>query len=58
MKTIECNAAFNKKKYQEAYDLYSSALLIDPTNMKYNSQLFYKRAQVLIKVDSISFAKE
>ena len=55
---MECNTAFNKKNYQEAYNLYSSALLIDPTNKKYNSQLFYKRAKVLIKVDLISFAKE
>ena len=44
------NAAFRAGRLQEAYDLYSKALQIDPHNNSTNSKLFCNRATVGSKV--------
>ncbi|CAO3663785.1 unnamed protein product [Umbelopsis ramanniana] len=43
------NAAFKAGRLQEAYDLYSSALEIDPENEGTNAKLYSNRAAVLQK---------
>lgn len=44
------NAAFKASRLQEAYDLYTSALEIDPENEGTNAKLYSNRAAVLQKV--------
>ncbi|KAG0299707.1 hypothetical protein BGZ98_009824 [Dissophora globulifera] len=44
------NDAFKAGKLQEAYDLYTSALAIDPENESTNSKLYSNRATVLAKL--------
>jgi len=44
------NAAFRAGRLQEAYDLYSKALQIDPHNNSTNSKLYCNRATVGSKV--------
>ncbi|KAF9585307.1 hypothetical protein BGW38_002946 [Lunasporangiospora selenospora] len=44
------NDAFKAGRLQEAYDLYTSALAIDPSNEGTNSKLFSNRATVLAKL--------
>lgn len=50
MKKEEGNAVFKSAKWQEAYDLYSEALLIDPQNKYTNAKLYFNRATVATKV--------
>lgn len=49
-KKDEGNAAFKEDKLQEAYNLYTEALLIDPENDKTNAKLHYNKATVAAKV--------
>ena len=44
------NAAFRSGHLQEAFDLYSKALEIDPRNVSTNSKLYCNRATVGAKV--------
>jgi len=44
------NAAFRSGRLQEAYDLYTQALNIDPNNVYTNSKLYANRATVCSKV--------
>ena len=46
----EGNAAFHQGKVQEAYDLYTEALTIDPLNILTNAKLYCNRALVGSKV--------
>ena len=50
-KKEEGNEAFKASRYQEAHDLYSSTLQIDPTNKLTNAKLYFNRAVVLVKVN-------
>lgn len=49
-KKEEGNAAFKANKLQDAYDLYSQALDIDPNNVFTNSKLYFNRATVCSKM--------
>ncbi|KAK6166594.1 hypothetical protein SNE40_023249 [Patella caerulea] len=49
-KKEEGNDAFRSGKYQDAHDLYSEALSIDPFNKSTNSKLFCNRATVSAKL--------
>jgi len=49
-KKEEGNAAFKAGKTEEAYNLYSEALAIDPNNVFTNSKLYFNRATVCSKV--------
>ncbi|KAF9188846.1 hypothetical protein BGZ51_000304 [Haplosporangium sp. Z 767] len=44
------NDAFKQGKMQEAYDLYTAALALDPENESTNSKLYSNRATVLAKL--------
>lgn len=44
------NNAFKANKLEEAYDAYTAALEIDPTNDYMNARLYSNRAAVLQKV--------
>lgn len=44
------NTAFKTNKLEEAYDAYTAAMEIDPTNDHMNSRLYSNRAAVLQKV--------
>jgi DnaJ homolog subfamily C member 7 len=44
------NQAFKSSKWQEAYDLYTEALVIDPNNKIINATLYYNRATAASKV--------
>lgn len=44
------NSAFRNGLYQEAYDIYSEALLIDPLNKSTNAKLYCNRALMASKV--------
>lgn len=49
-KKEEGNQAFRFGNLEEAYKLYSDALLIDPHNKYTNSKLYFNRATVCSKV--------
>lgn len=46
------NAAFKMKRYQEAYDLFTEALTIDPQNIMTNAKLHFNKATAATKVNS------
>ncbi|KAK4880754.1 hypothetical protein RN001_008900 [Aquatica leii] len=46
----EGNEAYKNCKFQEAIDLYTQALAIDPLNKKINSKLYFNRATVLARL--------
>jgi DnaJ family protein C protein 7 len=50
-KKEEGNTAFKAGQLQEAYDLYSQALEIDPNNVFTNSKLYFNRATVCSKME-------
>ena len=52
-KKEEGNAAFKSGKAQDAYDLYTEALAIDPNNIFTNSKLYFNRATVCSKVSEM-----
>lgn len=45
-KKEEGNEAFKSGRYQEAYNLYTEALKIDPLNIKTNAKLYFNKAIV------------
>lgn len=47
------NGAFRGGKFQDAYDLYTQALQIDPHNRSTNSKLYNNRATVSAKVGGV-----
>ena len=47
------NQAFKTGKWQEAYDLYTEALSIDPNNKTINAILFCNRATASAKVTKL-----
>lgn len=47
------NTAFKAGKWQEAHDLYTESLTIDPNNKSINSALYFNRATTLSKVSSL-----
>lgn len=49
----EGNEAFKAGKWQEAYDLYSEALTIDPNNKQINAALYFNRATTCSKLNRI-----
>uniref|UniRef100_H2YFW2 J domain-containing protein n=1 Tax=Ciona savignyi TaxID=51511 RepID=H2YFW2_CIOSA len=55
-KKSEGNEAFKLCKYQDAYDIYSNALEIDPNNRKTNAKLFCNRALVGSKIGKLKEA--
>ncbi|CAG5121036.1 unnamed protein product [Candidula unifasciata] len=55
-KKEEGNAAFRGCKYDEAYNLYTEALSIDPNNKATNSKLFCNRATVCSKLNKLEEA--
>ncbi|XP_059160959.1 dnaJ homolog subfamily C member 7-like [Physella acuta] len=55
-KKDEGNSAFRAGKYQDAYNLYSEALNIDPNNKSTNSKLFCNRATVCSKLNKLDEA--
>jgi len=52
-KKEEGNAAFKAGLHQQAYDLYSEALTIDPFNKITNAKLYCNRALVESKVTMV-----
>ena len=44
------NEAFKRASYQEAYELYTEALSIDPQNITTNAKLYCNRALMASKV--------
>lgn len=55
-KKDEGNEAFNSGNYQEAYNLYTSALAVDPCNRLANSKLYFNRATVCSKINKLNQA--
>jgi len=57
-KKQEGNECFSSGKYQEAFDIYSEALMIDPCNKSTNAKLYYNRALVGSKLNQLEKAIE
>uniref|UniRef100_A0A671T7Y0 DnaJ homolog subfamily C member 7 n=1 Tax=Sinocyclocheilus anshuiensis TaxID=1608454 RepID=A0A671T7Y0_9TELE len=57
-KKEEGNKAFKEGSFEEAYDLYSEALTIDPNNIKTNAKLYCNRATVGSKLNKLEQAIE
>ena len=55
-KKEEGNDAFKAGRYQEAHDLYTATLNIDPYNKLTNAKVYFNRAVVLVKVNSTCFS--
>ncbi|KAK9879729.1 hypothetical protein WA026_006789 [Henosepilachna vigintioctopunctata] len=55
-KKEEGNEAYKNCKFQEALNLYSEALNIDPLNKKTNAKLYFNRATVLSRLNKIKEA--
>lgn len=55
-KKDEGNAAFKASKFQDALELYSQALQIDPDNKITNAKLHFNRATVLSKLNKLQEA--
>jgi DnaJ family protein C protein 7 len=53
-KKEEGNTAFKAEKYQEAYNLYTEALLVDPQNVKTNAKLHFNKATVAAKLKKLT----
>jgi DnaJ family protein C protein 7 len=49
------NDAFKAGKWQEAYDLYTESLTIDPNNKVINATLYFNRATTCSKVNHHCF---
>ncbi|XP_001602403.1 dnaJ homolog subfamily C member 7 isoform X1 [Nasonia vitripennis] len=52
-KKEEGNVAFKAERYQEAYNLYTEALLVDPQNTKANAKLHFNKATVAAKLKKL-----
>ncbi|XP_011305686.1 dnaJ homolog subfamily C member 7 [Fopius arisanus] len=48
------NAAFKANRYQEAYNLYTEALAVDPQNKLVNTKLHYNRALTAAKLGRLN----
>uniref|UniRef100_A0A4W4FLZ7 DnaJ homolog subfamily C member 7 n=1 Tax=Electrophorus electricus TaxID=8005 RepID=A0A4W4FLZ7_ELEEL len=57
-KKEEGNQAFKEGGFEEAYELYSDALTIDPNNIKTNAKLYCNRATVGSKLKKLEQAIE
>uniref|UniRef100_A0AAR2LXA0 DnaJ homolog subfamily C member 7 n=1 Tax=Pygocentrus nattereri TaxID=42514 RepID=A0AAR2LXA0_PYGNA len=57
-KKEEGNKAFKEGNFEEAYELYSEALTIDPNNIKTNAKLYCNRATVGSKLKKLEQAIE
>ncbi|XP_062874709.1 dnaJ homolog subfamily C member 7 isoform X2 [Trichomycterus rosablanca] len=57
-KKEEGNQAFKDGNFEEAYELYSEALTIDPNNIKTNAKLYCNRATVGSKLKKLDQAIE
>ncbi|XP_071545032.1 uncharacterized protein [Panulirus ornatus] len=57
-KKEEGNEAFKKGNYQEAFNLYTDALAIDPLNKHTNAKLYFNRATVGSKLNKLEQATE
>ncbi|XP_011502030.1 PREDICTED: dnaJ homolog subfamily C member 7 [Ceratosolen solmsi marchali] len=53
-KKLEGNNAFKSEQYQEAYRLYTEALLIDPQNNITNAKLHFNKATVAAKLKKLT----
>ncbi|XP_077502950.1 dnaJ homolog subfamily C member 7-like isoform X5 [Amblyomma americanum] len=53
-KKDEGNEAFNGGKYEEAFNIYTSALEVDPRNNLANSKLYFNRATVCSKLNKLN----
>ncbi|KAL1434277.1 hypothetical protein MTO96_011911 [Rhipicephalus appendiculatus] len=53
-KKDEGNEAFNKGNFQEAFNIYTSALEVDPSNKLANSKLYFNRATVCSKINKLN----
>lgn len=53
-KKDEGNEAFNGGNYEEAFRIYTSALLVDPGNNLANSKLYFNRATVCSKLNNLN----
>jgi DnaJ family protein C protein 7 len=49
-KKEEGNEAFKAGRFQEAHELYTATLIIDPNNKLTNAKVYFNRAVVLVKV--------
>jgi len=49
-KRLDGNNAFQSGRNQEAYDLYSEALAVDPSNDQYNAAIYCNRAAASLKL--------
>ena len=49
-KKQEGNECFSSGQFQQAFDIYTEALTIDPINKSTNAKLYYNRALVGSKV--------
>lgn len=52
----EGNAAFKARKYQQAIDIYTEGLEVDPTNKDINSKLLQNRAQAYVNLSNFDGA--
>ena len=50
LKKEEGNVAFKADRFEEAYNLYTEALLLDPHNGMTNAKLHFNKATVAAKV--------
>lgn len=50
------NEAYKNCKFQEALDLYTEALKVDPLNKKTNAKLYFNRATVLARLNKVAEA--
>lgn len=57
-KKEEGNEAFKAGRYQEALDLYTGTLTIDPHNRLTNAKVHFNRAVVLVKLNKLKEALE
>ncbi|XP_075732979.1 dnaJ homolog subfamily C member 7 isoform X1 [Rhipicephalus microplus] len=53
-KKDEGNEAFSKGNFQEAFNIYTGALEVDPSNKLANSKLYFNRATVCSKINKLN----
>lgn len=58
LKKEEGNEAFKRGSFQEAFNLYTDALAIDPLNKNTNAKLYFNRATVGSKLNKVEEAIE
>lgn len=55
-KKEEGNEAFKAGRFQEAHELYTATLIIDPNNKLTNAKVYFNRAVVLVKLGKLKEA--